>query len=257
MGSGQRDPHGRPRVLIISHTDCCLQPEPQLARCARKVPGAPTEPPIAGSQPRAHSLHPLETFLVRLSLAPSLPASLNPSLRLLPGLRSAATSCRVLGNCARFGYPRSSVLGVGRGWDHGTASRGREWPAAPVAAESDFQTRARFAAPPGQPRVPSASRAGEPAGRPPHGECPRVCPSPFARALSVALFGVPQASLLWDEDLVQGSLGRIRRRLERGKVVKGSHFLSPPRKPKQQRLEVVSPSLKSGQLSTFPPLHSP
>lgn len=69
--------------------------------------------------------------------------------------------------------------------------------------------------------------------------------------------GVPQASLLWDEDLVQGSLGRTRRRLERGKVVKGSHFLSPPRKPKQQRLEVVSPSLKSGQLSTFPPLHSP
>lgn len=97
----------------------------------------------------------------------------------------------------------------------------------------------------------------EPAGRPPLGECPRVCPSPFARAQSVALFGVPQASLLWDEDLVQGFLGRTRRRLERGKVVKGSHFLSPPRKPKQQRLEVASPSLKSGQLSTFPPLHSP
>lgn len=112
-GGGQRDPHGGPRALIISRGGRCLQPEPQLARSAAKVPRAPPEPPIAGSQPRAQS--PPTGNIPGPPLPGSLPSlSLPPSLPPLPGLRSAATSCRVLGNRAHFGGPPESGARSGR-----------------------------------------------------------------------------------------------------------------------------------------------
>lgn len=106
MGRGQRDPHGRPRALIISHTDGCLQPEPQLARRARKVPGAPSEPPIAGSQPRAQSppTGNIPGPPLPASLPPCLPQSLPPAAAWAPFGRNFLPSAGEL--CAFRGPPK-------------------------------------------------------------------------------------------------------------------------------------------------------
>lgn len=172
---GQRDPHAGPRGLIISHGGRCLQPETQPARSAAKVPRAPPEPPIAGSQPRAQS--PPTGNIPGPPLPGSLPPSLLPPQ---PGLRSAATSCRVLGNRAHSGGPPES--GCSQRAEAGTAGR----PAVGGSGRRPLRLpRATFKFEPASPRhlgSPARLALREPARRPRLGECPQVCPSPFARA---------------------------------------------------------------------------
>lgn len=55
---------------------------------------------------------------------------------------------------------------------------------------------------------------------------PLLLPMPCWR--SGGALWVPQASLQWDEDLAQGFVGHIRRRWERGKVVRGVTFCPHP-----------------------------
>lgn len=84
-----RDPHAGPRGLIISHGGCCLQLQTQPARSVAKVPRSPQSRQLLDLS-RERSLHPLETFLVRPSLAcsllPSSRRSLDPVRPQLPAV---------------------------------------------------------------------------------------------------------------------------------------------------------------------------
>lgn len=113
------------------------------------------------------SLHPLEKFLVR---PPSLPLQLP--------LGSAPTSCRALGRRARAGVPGGRAHSWPRPGRQGAGS-GRELPAASAPSQSDFQTRARFAAASGWLRAPGVPDL---ARRPLLGECPSLLPAPSASA---------------------------------------------------------------------------
>lgn len=119
------------------------------------------------------SLHPLETFLVRPSLAPSL---LSPSL---PPSRRCLDSVRPQLPAGCWGTVRiSGVPGV---WcsqraEAGTAGR-------PAVGGSGWRPlrlpRATFKLEPASRRhlgSPARLARREPAGRPPLGECPQVCP---------------------------------------------------------------------------------
>lgn len=226
-----RDPHAGPRGLIISHGGRCLQPETQPARSAAKVPRSPPEPPIAGSQPRAQS--PPTGNIPGPPLPGSLPPSLLPPQ---PGLVRPQLPAGCWGTVRIPGVPRS--LGA-RCWRRLGPRGGQPWAGAAGGhcgfrerlSNSNPLRRATWAAPRAW-RV--ASRRGG------HGlvSVPRFAPFPLPVLvwLSGGVLRGPLASPLRDEELAQGCFVRTQRRLERGKVVRGVIFLSPPRKPKQHRL---------------------
>lgn len=176
-GGSQPDPLGKPRTLIISHGGRCLQPEHQLARSPRRkgsrVP-PPPQSPIAGSQPRAQS-PPTGNIP-----GPPLPGSLPPSRCCLGSVRPQLPArcwgaVRISEDPGVRCSEREEAGTLGRPEVGGSGRRLQRLPRAtfklaPASRRRHLGSFARLA-------------LREPAGRPPLGECPQVCPSPFTHAL--------------------------------------------------------------------------